>query len=115
VEELRRRGRGGTLRGYFKHLRIDGLEVYQRFGRQDLTADVNFTDLQRWGERLGLKHRSLLAQRDFLLREQPGLARRVQGDEALGFLLDSRGAGTAYRVLEQIRDIPLFPSKTSTD
>ena len=103
AKELRRRGRGGTLRGYFKHLRIDGSEVYERFGRQDLTADVNFTDLQRWGERLGLEHRSLLAQRDFVLRERPALARRLQRDAALGFVLDPQGAGSAYRVLEQVR------------
>ncbi len=99
--ELQRRARGGTLRGYFKHLRMDGPAVYERFGRQDLTADVNFTDLQRWGQRSGLAHRSLVEQRDFVLREQPGLARRLAGDPALGFVLDPRGAGSAYLVLEQ--------------
>ena len=103
VEELRRRGRRGSLRGYFKHLRIEGRGVYERFGRQDLTADVNFTDLRRWGQEAGLEHRSLVSQRDFVLGRMPRLARRLERDEALRFVLDEGGAGRAYLVLEQQR------------
>ena len=43
----------GTLRAYWKHRRITGMETYARFGCQDLTADVNFTDLTRWGDENG--------------------------------------------------------------
>ena len=40
----------GTLRGYLFQQRLEGLSVYQNPCRQDITADVNFTDLQRWSE-----------------------------------------------------------------
>ncbi|MEI8294037.1 MAG: SAM-dependent methyltransferase [bacterium] len=43
----------GSLRGYAAHQRLTGAEIYQAPGRCDLTADVNFSDLQRWGWRLG--------------------------------------------------------------
>ncbi|MCU0780981.1 MAG: SAM-dependent methyltransferase [Akkermansiaceae bacterium] len=38
----------GTLRGYLMHQRLDGAACYLNPGRADLTADVNFTDLQDW-------------------------------------------------------------------
>lgn len=41
----------GSLRGYLFHQRMEGLQIYQHLGRQDLTADVNFTDLVDWSER----------------------------------------------------------------
>ena len=53
--EIYHRKPGGTMRAYFRHQRIEGKEIYLRPGRQDLTADVNFVDLQEWGEQLGLK------------------------------------------------------------
>ncbi|NLT70316.1 MAG: hypothetical protein GXX91_06440 [Verrucomicrobiaceae bacterium] len=59
---------GGTLRGYFRHERVEGGGVYGRIGQQDLTSDVNFADLVRWGEELGWETRSLATQRDFLSR-----------------------------------------------
>lgn len=43
----------GTLRGYAHHQRLTGHEIYQAPGRLDLTADVNFSDLEKWGENLG--------------------------------------------------------------
>ena len=45
-EEIYHRRPGGTLRAYFRHQRIDGMGIYLRPGRQDLTADVNFVDLK---------------------------------------------------------------------
>jgi len=45
----------GTLRGYAHHQRLSGQEIYQAPGRLDLTADVNFSDLEKWGEDLGWK------------------------------------------------------------
>ena len=37
---------GGTLRAYAHHQRLEGRDVYGGFGLRDLTADVNFSDLQ---------------------------------------------------------------------
>ena len=101
---LYRRRPQGTLRAYCRHLRFTGLEVYQRFGQQDLTADVNFTDLQRWGEELGLAATCFQSQADFLRRWLPArFLARTQADAGLAFLLDEEGAGGAFKVLEQTR------------
>lgn len=40
----------GSVRAYLMQHRLDGPEIYQNPGRQDLTADVNFTDLMRWSQ-----------------------------------------------------------------
>jgi len=37
-----------SVRAYFMQQHLEGPAIYQNPGRQDLTADVNFTDLQRW-------------------------------------------------------------------
>jgi len=50
--EVYRRRPGGTLRAYSHHQLIDGPDLLMGFGRRDLTADVNFTDLVRWGRDL---------------------------------------------------------------
>ncbi len=94
----------GTLRAYFRHTRFEpgDLEVFARPGRQDLTADVNFSDLQNWGASHGLRESTPLGTlADFLHRWR---ARRPAAtDAALRFLLDPAGAGGAFRVLEQTR------------
>jgi SAM-dependent MidA family methyltransferase len=56
----------GTLRAYWKHRRITGIETYARFGRQDLTADVNFTDLIRWGDENDWATKWLGSQAEFI-------------------------------------------------
>ena len=61
-----RRPLGGTLRAYWKHQRFTGGDLYARFGKQDLTADVSFNDLQRRGESLGLKNSWLMTQWEFI-------------------------------------------------
>lgn len=38
----------GTFRAYAHHQRVEGMEAFGAFGRRDLTADVNFSDLIRW-------------------------------------------------------------------
>ena len=43
----------GTLRAYRGQQRLTGAEVYELPGRQDITADVNFDDLQRWAREFG--------------------------------------------------------------
>jgi SAM-dependent MidA family methyltransferase len=38
----------GTLRAYLLHQRLHGSAVFENPGLQDITADVNFTDLAAW-------------------------------------------------------------------
>ncbi len=99
VDTLYHRRPLGTLRGYFRQQRVEGVEIYERAGHQDLTADVNFTDLIRWGEALGLETSPVLTQRDFVLNWNPSVDLR---DAATAQLLNSEGAGEAFKVLEQI-------------
>ncbi|MEY3394592.1 MAG: hypothetical protein RL346_828 [Verrucomicrobiota bacterium] len=40
----------GSLRAYLLQQRIEGTGIYQNPGLQDITADVNFTDLVEWSE-----------------------------------------------------------------
>ena len=54
---------------------------------QDLTADVNFSDLVRWGEELGFQTLSLETQRDFLLRWQPKQVAACSSGSLIGSLL----------------------------
>lgn len=56
----------GTLRAYWRHQRFTGMDIYARFGKQDITADVNFHDLEQWGSMLDLKNLGLRNQRSFL-------------------------------------------------
>lgn len=94
---IHRRPRG-TLRAYFHHQRFEGLEIYHRFGRQDLTADVNFTDLRAWTERCGWRTASLGTQAGFLAAH--GTTRSGLHDAQLA---DHTGAGAAFKVLESVR------------
>lgn len=48
ADQLYHRRPNGTLRAYLLHQRIIGEAIYQNPGLQDITADVNFTDLQTW-------------------------------------------------------------------
>lgn len=83
----------GSLRGYVHHQRVDGAARYANPGRQDLTADVNFSDLATWPLPHAVTLR-LLSQRDFLL---PFATR---GDHADDFAINPHGAGEAFRVIE---------------
>ena len=104
LPSLYHRRPGGTLRAYCRHLPFTGLEVYRRFGRQDLTADVNFTDLQSWGAAHGLPTTAFETQADFLTRWLPAERQaRFRDDARFAFLLDPIGAGGAFKVLEQTR------------
>ena len=92
--ELFRRRPRGTLRAYFMQQRLEGPAIYANPGRQDLTADVNFTDLERW-PRTRLETIRLMNQRDFLLPH----ADPSQASDA--HALDADGAGGAFLVLDQ--------------
>jgi SAM-dependent MidA family methyltransferase len=48
VENLYLRRPHGTLRAYLLHQRLQGPAIYDNPGLQDITADVNFTDLAEW-------------------------------------------------------------------
>ncbi len=56
----------GTLRAYYRHRPSN--DLLANIGEQDLTADVNFTALQRAGEWAGLKTDGLFSQAEFLTR-----------------------------------------------
>ena len=95
----------GTLRAYLRHQRLTGTEVYANMGRQDITADVNFTDLMNWGESLGWETQDFCTQREFLLRHVPATVARATTDPAVAHVTDEHGAGGAFKVLVQrVRD-----------
>ncbi len=91
----------GTLRGYFYQQRIEGPECFERFGGQDLTCDVNFSDLEHWGEQHGLRTIALQSQAEFIAAHVPSAPRRARRDPRLAYLLDPHGMGGAVQVLEQ--------------
>ena len=96
VESLYQRRPRGTLRAYLFQQRLEGPAIYENPGRQDLTADVNFSDLLRWTAP-GLETVSLHSQRDFLLpHADPAAA-------ADAHAIDPGGAGSAFLVLDQRR------------
>ncbi len=87
----------GTIRAYHRHQRFTGREIYLRAGHQDLTADVNFADLQRWGLDFGFRTIGYFSQAKFLRT----WGRRALSDERGRFVTDPSGAGSAFRVLHQ--------------
>lgn len=101
IDRLYHRRLRGTLRAYSFHSMAQGPEVYERFGRQDITADVNFTDLISWGETCGLRATGFETQRDFIIRNLPRALSRAKTDAALAFILDAQGMGGSFKVLEQ--------------
>jgi Uncharacterized conserved protein len=94
----------GTLRAFFQHQRLDGIEIYRRPGRQDLTADVNFEDLRRWGHALGLREIGYSSQLDFIREWYPDALKTESPIARL--VLDPLGAGTAFKVLHQRKISP---------
>jgi SAM-dependent MidA family methyltransferase len=76
----------GTLRAYLMQQRLGGMEIYQNPGRQDLTADVNFTDLIEWS-RPWTSDERLVALGNFV--------------GYTGILTESGGPGEAFLALEQ--------------
>lgn len=84
----------GTIRAFFMHENITGPAIYQNIGHQDLTADVNFTDLIEWGKDYGLETTYYATQADFLTPH----ARNTTQDL---YLLHPDGPGSAFKVLIQ--------------
>jgi SAM-dependent MidA family methyltransferase len=91
----------GTLRAYLMHQVLTGDEVFSSMGRQDITADVNFSDLIQWGRVLGWEHDRLITQREFLQAHVSDLPKRIANNPRAAFLSDEGGAGSAFKVLVQ--------------
>jgi SAM-dependent MidA family methyltransferase len=98
-EEIYRRRPSGTLRAYFRHQRVDGMGIYLRPGRQDLTSDVNFLDLTRWGEQLGLETVQLNTQGEFIRKWAKPLSAGLQVAEQ--YISEESGMGEAFKILHQ--------------
>lgn len=94
--DLYHRQPSGSLRAYFHQNCLSGPEVWARPGHQDLTADVNFSDLLQWPSKQ-TKMISLLSQSEFLA---PFAERDDPADQ---FAIDPAGSGTAFLCLEQSR------------
>ena len=93
AENLYHRQPRGSIRGYLHQQRLEGLAIYENPGRQDLTADVNFTDLMRWSQQWVCEQR-LTSFGEFLQATQ-------HSDDPL--LTDPQGASEAFLVLDQKR------------
>ncbi len=91
AEHLYHRRPSGTIRAYLLHQRLEGPAIYDNPGRQDLTADVNFTDLMNWSQPW-ISEQKLMSFGGFL-----------QGSPAAPWLTDDHGAGSAFLVLDQQR------------
>ncbi|MCW5315335.1 class I SAM-dependent methyltransferase [Nostoc sp. KVJ3] len=104
----------GTLQCYYQHRFHDN--PYINIGRQDITAHVDFTALERWGKRCNLDKVGFIQQGLFLMalglgeriaalsdREQP-LSELLQRREALHQLIDPTGLGS-FGVLLQSKGL----------
>ncbi|WP_353259756.1 class I SAM-dependent methyltransferase [Prochlorothrix hollandica] len=96
----------GTLQAYRRHRHHN--EPYQAPGHQDLTAHVNFTALEQWGDRQGLRPLGFVPQALFLMAlglgdrlaalsnpatAPPSLPDLLQRRDALHQLLDMSSSG----------------------
>ena len=78
----------GSLRAYFHQTLLEGIrDITQNKGKQDITAEVNFHDLQNWGTLHGLNTIALTTQQQFLARQ--------------GIDTPAPGPGTAFKALIQ--------------
>jgi SAM-dependent MidA family methyltransferase len=108
----------GTWRCYENHrLHTD---VYQNPGEADITADVNFTALERWGHQLGLRRWVYQSQSRFL--QEAGILDWVQPvtsadpfhpdhkrNRAIRQLIAPGGMGDAFQVMIQTKGLSLPP------
>ncbi|MCH7228208.1 SAM-dependent methyltransferase [Haloferula sp. A504] len=96
IGSLYHRRPAGTLRGYLHHQRVEGRECFLRPGRQDLTTDINFTDLVNWSAPWS-ETRRLVSQAEFLA---DSIDPHDAGDRAVA---DPTGAGGSFLVWEAER------------
>lgn len=91
IEGLYQRQPAGSLRAYRAQERLVGEAIYQNVGRQDLTADVNFTDLMEWSKGFAVSE-PFVSQAEFLA---PFVDPTHGGDR---YAIDPWGAGQAFQV-----------------
>ena len=89
MPSLYRRRPEGTLRAYAHHQRFTGSDIWAALGKQDITSDVNFTDLADWGRALGWRTRFSGTLSEFLTARGVACPARMQD------------AGDAFRTLWQ--------------
>jgi len=119
------RRRDGTLRAYLRHRVHD--DPYIHLGRQDLTAHVDVSAVERAATAAGLEHLGTTTQAEFLVGlGTEDLLRAIQGDpattledhlavrSALMRLLDPAAMGR-FRVMAFARDWPAGPSLAGLD
>jgi SAM-dependent MidA family methyltransferase len=106
----------GTLLAYRDH-RVSE-EFYAAPGEQDLTAHVNFTALESWGQRSGLETAGFTSQTAFLLAlgqknefddlydEGQAEAEQVRARLQLKTLVHPEGMGERFQVLVQRKGVP---------
>jgi SAM-dependent MidA family methyltransferase len=86
----------GTLRAYAHHQRLERHDTYAGFGTRDLTADVNFSDLQN---EPGFSATTLTTLAEFISKYSPSPAK----DRIAEILHSPLGAGEAFKALIQTR------------
>jgi len=91
---------------------------YERVGRQDITAHVNFSAWMEWGEKAGLRTCAYMRQDQFLIRNgllqkavahddrDPFRSEAMKRNRAIVHLVDPSGLGGRFRVLVQSRNMP---------
>ncbi|MBN3869973.1 class I SAM-dependent methyltransferase [Nostoc sp. JL33] len=104
----------GTLQCYYHHRFHDN--PYINIGRQDITAHVDFTALERWGEKYNLRNVGFIQQGLFLMAlglgeriaalrdQQQSLSQVLKRREALHQLIDPTGLG-GFGVLVQSKGL----------
>lgn len=83
----------GTLRAYLLQQRIEGAAVLHHPGRQDITADVNFSDYRQWTQACGWKEVAYGTQTQFLQSQ----IKVIPTDAKTSFIASSGGAGEAFK------------------
>ncbi len=91
----------GTLRAYLMQQRLTGTEVYLNPGRQDITCDVNFTDVRAWLAQPGTHETAFETQAEFIRRFVP-----IPVSTREAFIVHEQGAGQAFKCLGVRRSCP---------
>lgn len=112
----------GTLQCYYRHQYHNN--PYINIGEQDMTAHVDFTALERWGDRLGLQKVGFTQQGLFLMALGLGeriatvstdnandLSQLLQRRETLHQLINPQGLGGFGVLVQSMRLSPDVPLK----
>ncbi|MGE5703778.1 MAG: class I SAM-dependent methyltransferase [Clostridia bacterium] len=106
----------GTLMCYYQHRAHENPFVH--IGEQDLTAHVNFTQLQTWGEEVGLLFHWYGRQDRFLIQSgildrlrahqdrDPFSSEAMKQNRAIQQLILPGGMGGVFRVMVQTKGLP---------